>query len=214
MLSDIVSVIFPRHCSACGRYLRTEEEVLCLHCRTELRPPSALILKAFTEKFWFPLSAYYVHWQFINDGKVQRIIHAIKYEGRVDLCRKIGNDVGGRITGMSGELVPVPQHAARRRVRGFNQAEIMARGIAETSGHKVNTEILKRNGPRQSQTKRSRIGRLRALEKGIHLSGRPVPSGVILVDDVVTTGATLQTCAERLFEAGVTRLGIIAMATV
>ena len=215
MLTDIVSLFFPSFCTGCRRTLMHGEDVICLHCRSSLRSPSQMVMQAFRAKFLFPLEGSYVHWRFIQYGTVQRIVHSIKYGGRQDVCRKLGEDMGSRLNGMCGVLVPVPQHPARLMSRGFNQAEVLARGIAERSGLAMDTQLLKRAGPRQSLTKkRSRIHRLYSLENSIQWTGKAIPGTVVLVDDVVTTGATLQTCASRLFEAGATRIGVIALATV
>ncbi len=215
MLPDILSVIFPPKCVACRRLLMTGETGICLHCQTSLKRPSDIVSKAFSEKFLFPLACHYIHWRFIQHGRVQRIVHSIKYEGRRDLCEKIGKDIGFQVSGhFSGILVPVPQHPVRHLSRGFNQAEELARGISLTSGLSVDTGLLKRGGTWQSQTGRSRVKRLYALENSIYRTNKPISGSTILVDDVVTTGATLQTCAQRLLEGGASSVGIICLATV
>jgi ComF family protein len=109
-----------------------------------------------------------------------------------------------------GELVPVPLHPARRRRRGFNQAERLASALARRTGLAV-ADCLERTGPRGTQMGRDREERLAALAEAVRVRrGAPAPREAILVDDVLTTGATVLACARALRSAGCGRVVAVA----
>lgn len=108
-------------------------------------------------------------------------------------------------------LCPVPLHWSRRFLRGFNQARVLADAVALSRGWPV-VELLVRVRPTGSQAKRTHVERRTALEGAFAWRGESVPSRVILVDDVVTSGATLDACARALKEAGVARVDAITLA--
>lgn len=111
-------------------------------------------------------------------------------------------------------IIPVPLHPKRLRERGYNQAEVIAKGLAESMGVPVITDVLLRNVNTQTQTKKTRIERLKNMS-GVFAVSNPekISNGhILLVDDVITTGATLETCAQTLLEATDVKVSIATLA--
>ncbi|MBI4418526.1 MAG: ComF family protein [Ignavibacteriales bacterium] len=145
---------------------------------------------------------------FEKEGTFQTLAHALKYEGFQSAGRMIGGVLGEQMNewGIGADaIVPVPLHRAKHRERGFNQAESIARGISDRTGWPVVTGVLERTRPTQTQTKLDAVERQKnvegafAVRKKMHgLGGKTC----IIVDDVITTGATIVSCAHALRSAG------------
>jgi ComF family protein len=202
----------PPLCAGCGASAGAAEP-LCGRCRARLRwlgpapvaigaepdtrgsPPAAGRLLA-----WAPL-AY--------EGPAQGVVRALKFQGAHRAATAmaapiVANAPPGWLDG-SAALVPVPLHRKRARTRGYNQARLLADAIAARTGLAVH-DCLARGGPARTQVGRDRGQRLAGIAGTIHLTRAP-PCRAVLVDDVITTGATLAACAEAL-AAGVA--GVVA----
>ena len=201
-LLDLVTLAAPPLCVACdgwsGRF-----EPLCPACRRALRwlPPEA------EGGAWAPV-AY--------AGPARAMVAALKFRGAVRVADGMAaaicaNAPHGWLGGAS--LVPVPLHPARARRRGFNQAERLARALGRRTGATV-WDGLERTGARATQMGRGRAERLAGIAGSVRLrSGMPTPaSGLVLVDDVTTTGATLSACAGALAGAGAAEVRAVAYA--
>jgi ComF family protein len=204
---DLLIPAAPPLCVACGGWARAAEP-LCAACRRLLRwlgpdpVPVAPGLEA-----WAPL-AY--------AGPAQAAVTALKFRGAARVAdamaaQVVANAPPGWLEG--AVLVPAPLHPARLRRRGFNQAERLARAIARRAGVPV-ADCLARAGPRATQMGRGRAQRLTGIEGAIAVrpEARAPPRRVLVVDDVITTGATLGACADALRDAGATGVAAIAYA--
>ena len=215
---------FPRTCFACGRDLawRTEDP-LCPGCAGSLTPPGPLIC----QRCGAALKSGGAHCYACRGGKARQykcrmirasfvfnpssraLVHALKYANADYLARYMGRLMGREFAqypelSEAEVLVPVPLFPKRCRRRGYNQSELLARALAETIGLPVNTAALARVRDTVSQTTLGREGRL-ANMSGAFLCTRPAElkgKVVLLVDDVATTGATLEGCAQALRAAG------------
>jgi ComF family protein len=206
-LARLLSLVAPPLCLACGAAAPLHQP-LCRECLGDLRwlafeqPPGAGV------PVWAAVS---------YEGPARALVRALKFRGAVSLvdamaAQMAANAPPGLLEGRS--LVPVPLHAARRRRRGFNQAEELARALSRRSGLPL-AGCLERTGggARTSQVGRGREERLDALEGRIRLrAGSLVPLRALLVDDVVTTGSTLAACAAALAGAGVREVCAIVYA--
>jgi ComF family protein len=202
----LLALVAPPLCVACGSSCRVHEP-LCVECRRQLRwlgwdqPPVGVSV-------WAAVS---------YEGPARAVVRALKFGGAVQLvdtmaAQMAANAPPGFFSGAT--LVPVPLHRSRRRRRGFNQAEELALALSARCGLGV-ADCLTRAGSvgRASQVGRTRADRLAALAGSVRLRpGAPVPLRALLVDDVVTTGATLAACASALASAGVREVRAVAYA--
>jgi ComF family protein len=211
--NDLLHFIAPSLCPACDAPLAVAERRYCGACRASLEPapfPRDIFVELAGR---FPgdelaISAIASLYTFEADGPVQRLIHALKYRG----CYEIGVELGGELAGalrMFREfetfdiIVPVPLHRARRRERGYNQAEAIGRGISRRMGDLPVGMVLARARHTVSQTTLGAGARHANMAGAFSFAGGDVRDlTVLLCDDVCTTGATLNACAERLLGAG------------
>ncbi len=154
-------------------------------------------------RIWAPL-AY--------EGPGRDLVRALKFRGARSLAREMAALVVASAPRdlLRGDLVPVPLHPVRQRRRGFNQAAALTASIARTTGLAI-SDCLRRRGPGPPQVGRTRGARLSGPAGSIEASAR-VPPTALIVDDVVTTGATIAACASALVRAGTTEVAAIAFA--
>jgi ComF family protein len=206
-LARLLSLVAPPLCVACGAAARVHEP-LCRGCRAELRWLG-----------WDQAAGVGVPtWAAVGyEGPARALVRALKFRGAVRLVEAMAAQMAANAPPdllADRTLVPVPLGAARRRRRGFNQAEALARALARRTGLEVIDCLVRAGtGARASQVGLGRDERLGALDGSIRMRpGSPVPLRALLVDDVVTTGATLCACADALADAGVAEIGAIAYA--
>lgn len=205
ILARLLQALAPPLCVACGGHAGRAEP-LCVPCRGELRwlsPAPELVAGVW---LWVPLR---------YEGPARALVTALKYRGVLAPAEVMGAQMAANAPPrlLAGRtLVPVPLHPARRRRRGFNQAERLVTALAVRTGM-ATADCLVRSGSRRTQVGRARTERLAAIEGSIELrpSGAP-PARALLVDDVVTTGATLAACARALRDAGARDVAALAYA--
>lgn len=208
-LINIIDLLYPSVCAACGHPLFHWEQLVCTRCRSflpktgyekvEENPLARMFygrvrLKAVTACFFFS-----------KDGKVQHLIHELKYKGNSDAGVFLGQELGKTLKeaplfqGLD-YLIPVPLHPKREKERGYNQSAMIAQGLSEVTGIPVGEDFLIRSVNTATQTHKSKEDRWKnvkdifALHHGDRLEGKYV----LLIDDVLTTGATLEACALTL----------------
>lgn len=221
--ADFVSLLFPELCQACGESLVTGEEVLCLDCRYNL-PFTDFHLKTnnmVAQQFWgkINLEGAYAMCYFAKGGRVQHMMHNFKYKGVKKIGNLLGNIAGERLLKSpvfkSVEvIVPVPLHKNRLRKRGYNQSMCFAEGLAEKMGIPVDEHNLIRLRATETQTHKSRFSRFENMQEVFTLANPEALSNkhILLVDDVVTTGSTLEACGTELLKAEGTKLSIATIA--
>ncbi|MEA2364171.1 MAG: hypothetical protein QOD71_3316 [Thermoleophilaceae bacterium] len=198
----ILELLAPPLCWSC-RAPAARGDPLCRACRRSLRFLGPRPVALCGLQVWAPV-AY--------DGPAGDLVKALKFHGAV----RVASGMAGLIVAnapaamLAGTLVPVPLHPARRRARPFNQAALIAQAVATRAGLPL-ADCLRRAGPDQRQVGRGRAARLQGAAGSIRATG-PVPASALLVDDVVTTGATLAACAEALRKAGAERVTAFAFA--
>ncbi len=210
LVREALAPLAPPACFACGASAGAAAP-LCRSCRdglgwlsdevVELEGPGAPAIEA-----WAPL-AY--------RGGARALTRALKFRGAVGLTETMAAQIAATAPPGAldrGELVPVPLHPARRRRRGFNQAERLAGALGRRTGLAV-ADCLERTGPRGTQMGRDRDERLAALAGSVRMRrGARAPGEAILVDDVLTTGATMLACSRSLRWAGSERVSAVAYA--
>ncbi len=220
---DFISLLFPRICYGCGNALVRNEKVICTEChltipRTRFHEQDD---NPVAQLFWGrckieKASAFSFY---IKGSRIRKIIHSLKYTG----IREIGPEMGKiyafslRSSGFFSDIdiiVPVPLHPQKLRKRGFNQSEDISTGIAEVSGIRMDTGSLIRISGSGTQTRRSRMGRWENVE-GIFRVERPEMfegKHILLVDDVITTGSTIDACATELLKIKGVKVSVVALA--
>jgi ComF family protein len=191
-----LALVVPSFCWECGADARAQEP-LCAPCRRRLRWLEPETVECGSLELWSPV-AY--------EGPARALVRALKYRGAAGLAAPIASQiVAGAPPGMldgPATLVPVPLHPRRLRRGGFNQAARIAREVHRRTGLPV-VDCLARRGPATRQVGRDRAERLGGPAGAVTLRrGVRAPARAVLVDDVATTGATLEACAAALREAG------------
>ncbi len=203
LLRALLQPLAPSLCAACSAHAGAAEP-LCGRCRRALRWLGPDLASACGLEVWAPL-AY--------EGPARAVVKALKFGSIPRLAETMAAQIAANAPGhaLRGEaLVPVPLHPARLRRRGFNQAERLAAGLAGRTGLAL-ADCLERSGDRRTQVGRDRRERLRGISGSVRARA-PAPGRAILVDDVVTTGATLAACAEALRAAGARHVSALAYA--
>lgn len=220
---DFFSLFFPRVCYSCGNTLFRHEEVLCSYCLHQL-PKTNFHSEAdnpVSKIFWGRVNIYHASslYFFSKGSKVQHLLHQLKYKGK----KEIGIYLG-KLSGMDLQkspyysdvdvIIPVPLHPKKQRKRGYNQSEMFARGLAESFAKPFDIRTLVRTYASETQTKKSRFKRWENVKEIFDLKSHNhlFNKHILLVDDVVTTGATLEACANMLVNIPGVKVSIATIA--
>lgn len=225
LLTDILHVVFPNNCICCGRSLVKGEKYACLHCISELHPTNYAQAKSnkaserFTGKVAMEnaCSLYF----FEQKNKIRTLIHHLKYKGNSGIGIYLGEKLGQTLI-LSPYyqdidcIVPVPLHWRRKLKRGYNQSEMIARGIENVTGWKVEKECLYRKKYNKTQTHKNMQKRWENTRNifSVKHPERIEGKHILLVDDVLTTGATLESCAKTFQSAAKVKVSIATLACV
>jgi ComF family protein len=221
--SSLAHLFFPEVCAGCGGDLPKREQLICVKCRHDL-PVTGFEQYADNpvEKiFWAraPLLAASAHFYFSKHSPLQHILHQLKYGGKKNIGDFLGRCMGAAIGesarfGKIDALIPLPLYATRQKERGYNQAAVLCNGISAILDLPVLEHSIIRTRATETQTHKSRIGRWQNMEGKFQLYSRRELEyrHVLLVDDVITTGATLDACAQELLKVRGICLSIAALA--
>lgn len=209
---SLIHLFYPHCCEICGNDLTEAEEVLCLACLHQLPVtplqadndhPAARIFHGRVNVQHATAIYYYT-----QPSPLQQLIYQFKYRQRQDIARYMGRQMGLQLLQYPwlseiSALVPVPLHPQRKRQRGYNQSALLAAGIA-TIIQKPVKEILSRSHFKHSQTKHNRETRWQNVAQAFHIHHHTTYSRdhFLLVDDVITTGATTEACCHQLLSTG------------
>jgi ComF family protein len=221
--ADFIALLFPELCYACGESLVAHEDLICTDCLYNLpytnfhQQPDNIVARQFWGKI--KLNAAYSLFYFTKGGKVQQLIHHLKYNNAPLVGNKLGNIAGRQLTQSSyldgfDAVIPVPLHKSRLRKRGYNQSACFAEGLAETLNTKVLLNNLIRTKATETQTHKSRFDRavnMQDVFTVVDVSAL-TDKHILLVDDVVTTGSTLEACAQALLAVPGLKLSIATIA--
>lgn len=220
---DLFSLLFPNLCNGCGRSLFPGEKAICSHCLHDLPFTDFHVNPAnqVAKQFWLrvPITAAMAMLYFKKGGKVQQIIHNLKYRGKTDLGFFLGTMLGNRLKGIldyqqADYIIPVPLHHSRKRQRGYNQCDEIARGLSAALQVPVGEYMLIRKKITSTQTRKSRFLRYENMMEVFEVLQKysVVNQHILLIDDVVTTGATLEACTLALLAAGAKKISIACVA--
>lgn len=218
---------YPKICVACEKQSTDSESAICVDCLWNLPRTNSHISgnNVLEYKLWGKLetSGVYSFLSFSKRGYVQNILHSLKYRNNTALGIFLGrlyasdlksNDIFDEID----YLVPVPLHSDKLKSRGYNQAECIAKGIGEVLNVKVLNSFLIRTKTGASQTKKlGRFNRFKNLSDAFEISAVTEVNikgkTVALVDDVLTTGSTVEAAGQELLKNGVSKLYILTIAS-
>jgi ComF family protein len=223
----LFNLIWPEVCQACGVGLLTDENTICLRCLSTLPLPNLRLADQYPFSLsgltGLPLVSVHSLMAFRKHGLAQRLVHKLKYENQPEIGVYLGRLLGQELLKLGFPdhptmLVPVPLHPKRQRARGYNQAMMVAKGLAEVLCYEVLDAVLIRPQVTESQTSKSRGQRLINMQQAFE-----VPIGMkldlpienyhfLIVDDVLTTGATVGSCARVLFSAGADKISVLTLA--
>jgi len=210
--SDLLHVMYPNFCLICDVETAHSPSAVCAVCENDLQ---YTYYEDYTEPtlldqlFWgrVPLHQTYAMLQFESGNSTQPILHALKYKDRPDVARYFGERLGERVKQQPKfsdleALIPVPLHPNKEFLRGYNQSQLLAEGIAAELTIPVRSDLLRRVVFTESQTKKGKQSRWENMQDRFESQVKGVSElkHVAVVDDVVTTGSTLETCVRRLQE--------------
>jgi len=222
-LGDLVALIFPELCQACGNSLVRNEDMICTACTYDLpytnfhQHTDNVVAKQLWDRV--DVVMVYVLLYFTKGGNVQNMMHAFKYKNMPRIGNKLGTIAGAQLTQSSGAkdidlIIPVPLHPEKLRLRGYNQSAQFAQGLAGPLNIQVETDNLIRLRHTDTQTKKSRFGRYENMKDVFKVSSPEKLEGkhVLLVDDIITTGSTIEACGIELLKVPGLKLSVAAIA--
>ncbi len=223
LCDDVLSLLFPRICYACGNHLMRNEKLICTECYV-LIPRTNYHLEddnPVARLFWGRCRVEKAAaFSFYNrDSRIRRLIHNLKYKGVQEIGVELGKIYGHVLmnSGFTRDIdlvIPVPLHHSKERIRGFNQSYLISRGISEVTGLPVDTGSLCRVSSTSTQTKKSRYDRWKNVEGTFVVEDNSFVRGkhILLVDDVITTGSTMESCVNELLKSEGVRVSVAALA--
>jgi ComF family protein len=211
LLQDFVGLFFPRVCLACDSLLPYGEPFLCLDCQAHLPQADFHLEKnnPFSEKLRdrVNIDSCAALFLFTKKSKTQHLIHRIKYEDKKEAAFELGRILGQKLMESPhfqalDYIIPVPMHPRKEILRGYNQAKVFAEGLSDTMQIPLETSILIKTKMTDSQTRKTRRERMKNIEDVFAVKTPSVLVGknILIVDDVMTTGATLEACAQAILE--------------
>lgn len=221
-IKDFSLLFFPEMCHACGTSLVEGEKHFCTSCLFQLPytnyhlDPENKLAKQFWGRVQIEAAATFLF--FNKAGIVQNIMHQLKYNQQAQIGIELGRLYGNQLKGtapfnQAEAIVPVPLHPDKLKKRGYNQSEQFAIGLSESLGIPVYTDILFRVKSAESQTSKSRKSRFNNMREVFKASDlKHSIERVLLVDDTITTGATLEACIIALQETGIKKISIAGIA--
>ncbi len=220
---DFLSLLFPRICCGCGTSLVRNEAIICTQCYIEIPrtnfhlQPENPVAQLFWGRCLIEKASAFSY--YTKGSRIRRIIHKLKYDGLKEAGTLFGK-IYGRSLKESGFLedidliIPVPLHPSKKRRRGFNQSGCICSGLSEVSRIPVDNKSLLRVSRSDTQTRKSRYERWLNVEGIFEVRSAGAIEGkhILLVDDVITTGSTIEACAIELLKVKGVKVSVVALA--
>ena len=223
LFKSLINLLFPRVCAACGTLLLEGEDTVCTTCRFlmpkthyETNPDNPLAQIFYGQ---MPFNAVSAEFFFSKSGKVQHLIHGLKYHH----CREngifLGQEIGKSLVQAPDYqgidyIIPIPLHPKKEKIRGYNQSHVIAEGICEIMNVPIAEKCLVRSVFTDTQTKKSRDDRYQNVKDIFELKNpeKLQNKHVLLVDDVLTTGATLMSAGKTLSRVEGIKISVVTAA--
>jgi ComF family protein len=223
MVGNFFSLFFPRYCMGCGEPLTKGEELICTFCLFHLprtfyhQDPGNPVARVFWGRVHLEMASSFLF--FHKGGNVQELLHQLKYQGKKEIGHFLGRqyaiELGDTLAFRDVDMiVPVPLHPHRLRKRGYNQSQCFAEGLSEVWNLPMEKDIVYRKKDTGTQTRRSRYDRWENVEGIFKVREENGLTGkhILLVDDVITTGATIEACASALLAVEGCRVSAVSIA--
>jgi ComF family protein len=221
--ADFLHLFFPHNCTGCGSDVLENNHQLCLRCRSELpftnffAQPGNPVEQIFYGRL--PVKNAAAGYFFTKDSLLQHLVMQLKYRGNQEIGVYMGKLLGNELLHSArfsevDIIIPLPLNPKRERKRGYNQATAICTGIQHVWNRPVMEKAVYRTIFTETQTKKGRISRWQNMD-GVFAVGNPAAlqgKHILLVDDVVTTGATLEACGAEILKIPGTALSIAALA--
>lgn len=209
LIHHFVDLLFPRSCSGCENILLHNENLICTHCTVDLpktnwhQYPENPVRKIFYGRCKTGQVTSFLH--FRKGSLVQNILHCIKYKGQQELGEHIGHLFGQDIRNEDwvksvDAIIPIPLHRKKEKLRGYNQSELLGKGLARAMQVPIDTTSFTRYKFTESQTMKDRLERQLNLDRAFFCEKFSFKS-ILVVDDVITTGATIESAVNCIQEA-------------
>jgi ComF family protein len=225
-LSNFLDILFPRTCAGCDNSLATGENLICSECFYELpktgywKEEDNPVARMFWGRVYLQNASSFLHFQ--KGSRLQNMIHHLKYKNMKEIGTFLGKLFGSELQNTPYSqvdlIVPVPLHKSKIRKRGYNQSEWIAKGISEILKVPIEVNAIERYIASDTQTRKSRFDRWENVKNIFRVIDPETFKGkhILLVDDVLTTGATLEACAISILEIPDTKVsvGTLAFATI
>lgn len=223
MFTSLINLFFPRACCGCNSLLLSDEIVICTTCRHEipLTNHHKIAHNEAVVKFYgrIPIEFAGALFYFHKKGIVQELIHKLKYKGHQEIGNVIGNWYAEELKSVAiintiDCIIPVPLHPKKLKERGYNQVTTFGEALFESLEIPFDAAILIRKVYSKTQTKKSILGRSEVVESifGVTFDERHHHKHFLLVDDVITTGSTLEACCRELLRIPGAKVSIACMA--
>lgn len=219
-ISDLLDIIFPRHCCVCGELLSAQEKDICLTCLYSLPKIESHISNEIDKLFWGKIdtvrTASYLHYH--KGSPYNNLIHVLKYHNRPSVGERLARQAAlelqeqGFFNGID-IIVPLPLSDSKRRKRGYNQCDYIASGISAITGIPVVKNIVKRIKSNETQTHKNREERWKNVEGIFTVTDSCMLESkhILLIDDILTTGATIASCAKSIQESSNCAISIFTL---
>ncbi|MFV8374856.1 ComF family protein [Flavobacterium sp. LB1P62] len=223
MFESILNLFFPKVCSGCSSFLAVNENVICTVCRHDipltnhhLNPENDAFKKFYGRIPVIHTSAlFYFH----KKGIVQELIHNLKYKGHEEIGTILGEWYAEDLKTIEllqsvDEIIPVPLHPRKLKERGYNQVTAFGKALSSSLNLDYNDSLLFRNVYSKTQSKKNLLGRTEGIETifDVSFTEKDHHKHFLLIDDVITTGATLEVCSRALLKIPGAKISIICMA--
>ena len=223
MFNYIIDLFFPKVCAGCRSLLTPNEMALCTLCRHEMPltqyhlDPENEAVKKFYGKIVIEHASAFLY--FNKKGVVQELIHNLKYKGKEEIGTVLGNWYVQDLKKIHSKtpfdvIVPVPLHQKKLKERGYNQVTTFGKALSAGLDVTYDDSILYRNKYSKTQSKKNLLGRAENVENIFDVVAREANHNkhFLLIDDVITTGATLEACSRALMKIPGTKISVVCMA--
>jgi len=223
MFTSLINLFYPRICAGCESFLLQNEKVICTRCRHEIPLTNHLLYpnnEAYS-KFYgkVPLEFAAALLSFHKKGRVQELIHKLKYKGHEEIGSALGHWFAEELKPFEpikdvSCIVPVPLHHKKLRERGYNQVSSFGKALSENLNIPFEESLLIRNYYTKTQTKKNLLGRTELDKNLFDITNDTSLNGnhIVLVDDVITTGSTLEVCCKALLKIPNVKVSVLCMA--